>query len=244
MAPSLLSYTFSPIPATICPLLCPCNLYPCSFTPVLPSLFSHILHVCPFPQPYSPNPPPLTLILVAPSLHPYSCMPFLPSLQPLCHFSVHAVSIPAPPPLFFHSCSPIPASYPYPSVPAPKLSLLPLSFSSVQASPSLLLHSCFPLCSPILAPHPCSLSMLRVVKSSQLPAKIAAYLVSIDRLLCLAFLYRLFFLSKISLDWPLALTTQLSTSKLSGNPACSHRCSSSSASPSLLLCPFISIPAP
>ena len=29
-----------------------------------------------------------------------------------------------------------------------------------------------------------------VVKSSQLPAKIAAYLISIGRLLCLAFLYR------------------------------------------------------
>ena len=40
----------------------------------------------------------------------------------------------------------------------------------------------------------------RVVKSSQLPVKIAAYLVSIARLLCLAFLYRWCFLNKISLD--------------------------------------------
>ena len=208
MAPSLLSYTFSPIPATICPLLCPCNLYPCSFTPVLPSLFSHTLHVCPFPQPHSASPPHLFPISVAPSLHPYSCMPFLPSLQPLCRFSVHAVSIPAPPPLFFHSCSPVPASYPSPPVPAPKLSLLPLSFSSVRASLSLLLHSCFPLCSPILAPHPYSLSMLRVVKSSQLPAKIAAYLVSIGRLLCLAFLYGWHFLIKH--PWTGQLLWQLS----------------------------------
>ena len=58
----------------------------------------------------------------------------------------------------------------------------------------------------------------RVVKSSPLPAKIAAYLFSIGRLLCLAFLYRWHFLNKISLDWPLTLTTQLSTSKLSDNP--------------------------
>ena len=58
----------------------------------------------------------------------------------------------------------------------------------------------------------------RVVKSSRLPAKIAAYLVSIGRLLCLAFLYGWRFLNKISLDWPLTLTTQPSTSKLSDNP--------------------------
>ena len=58
----------------------------------------------------------------------------------------------------------------------------------------------------------------RVVKSSPLPAKIAAYLFSIGRLLCLAFLYRWLFLNKISLDWPLTLTTQPSTSKLSDNP--------------------------
>ena len=58
----------------------------------------------------------------------------------------------------------------------------------------------------------------RVVKSSQLPVKIAAFLVCIGRLLCLAFLYRWCFLNKISLDWPLTLTTQLSTSKLSDNP--------------------------
>ena len=58
----------------------------------------------------------------------------------------------------------------------------------------------------------------RVVKSSQPPAKIAAFLVSIGRLLCLAFLYRWHFVNKISLDWPLTLTTQPSTSTLSGNP--------------------------
>ena len=58
----------------------------------------------------------------------------------------------------------------------------------------------------------------RVVKSSPLLAKIAPYLFSIGRLLCLAFLYRWRFLNKISLDRPLTLTTQPSTSKLSDNP--------------------------
>ena len=58
-----------------------------------------------------------------------------------------------------------------------------------------------------------------VVKSSQLPAKITTHLVSIGWLHCLAFLYEWRFLNKISQDWPLALTTQLSTSKLSDNPA-------------------------
>ena len=57
----------------------------------------------------------------------------------------------------------------------------------------------------------------RVVKRSQLQAKIATYLVSIAKLLCLAFLYRWCFLNKISLDWPLTLATQPSTSKLSDN---------------------------
>ena len=56
-------------------------------------------------------------------------------------------------------------------------------------------------------------------KRSRLPAKIAAYLVSIGQLLCLAFLYRWCFLNKISLNWPLTLATQPSTSKLSDNPA-------------------------
>ena len=52
----------------------------------------------------------------------------------------------------------------------------------------------------------------RVVKSSRLLAKIAAYLViSIGRLLCLAFLYGWCFLNKISLDWLPTLTTQPST---------------------------------
>ena len=58
----------------------------------------------------------------------------------------------------------------------------------------------------------------RVVRSNWLPAKIAAYLVSIDWLLCLAVLYIWRFLNKISLDWPLTLTTQPSTLKLSDNP--------------------------
>ena len=52
----------------------------------------------------------------------------------------------------------------------------------------------------------------------ELSAKIAAYLVSVSWLLCLAFLYGWYFLNKIFLDWPLTLTTQPSTSKLSDNP--------------------------
>ena len=43
-------------------------------------------------------------------------------------------------------------------------------------------------------------------------------MVSIGWLLCLAVLYRWRFLNKISMDWPLTLTTQPSTSKLSNNP--------------------------
>ena len=39
------------------------------------------------------------------------------------------------------------------------------------------------------------------------------------QLLCLAFLYRWRFLNKVPLDWPLTLTTQPSTSKLSDDPA-------------------------
>ena len=61
--------------------------------------------------------------------------------------------------------------------------------------------------------------LYRVVKSRRLLLNIAAYLVSIGRLLCLAFLYRWRSLITISLDWPLALTTQPSTSKLSAIPA-------------------------
>ena len=60
------------------------------------------------------------------------------------------------------------------------------------------------------------------VKSSRLQAKIVAYLVSIGQLLCLAFLYGWRFLHKISLDWPLTLTPQPSTSKLSDNPVQTH----------------------
>ena len=55
--------------------------------------------------------------------------------------------------------------------------------------------------------------VLRVVKSSQLLAKIATCLVCIGQLLYLAFVYGWCFLNKISLDWPLTLTTQSSTSK-------------------------------
>ena len=47
------------------------------------------------------------------------------------------------------------------------------------------------------------------------------YLVTtLGQLLCLAFLYGWLFLTKISLDWPLTLTTQPSTSKLSDNHDC------------------------
>ena len=59
---------------------------------------------------------------------------------------------------------------------------------------------------------------IRVVKSSRLPVKIAAYLVSTGPLLCLAFRYRWRFLNKISLNWPLTLTTQPFTSNHSDNP--------------------------
>ena len=58
----------------------------------------------------------------------------------------------------------------------------------------------------------------RVVRSSPLLAKMAAYLVSVGQLLCLAFLDGRYFLNKISMDWLLTLTTQPSTSKLSDNP--------------------------
>ena len=75
----------------------------------------------------------------------------------------------------------------------------------------------------------------RVVKSSMLLSKITAYLVSIRWLL--AFPYGWHFSNKISLDWPLTLTTPLATSKLSDNPEChtaskfviiilTHECSS------------------
>ena len=60
--------------------------------------------------------------------------------------------------------------------------------------------------------------MVRVVQSSRLPAKLSAYLVSTGLLLRLAFLYGWRFLNEIFLDWPLTLTTQPSTSKLSDNP--------------------------
>ena len=65
----------------------------------------------------------------------------------------------------------------------------------------------------------CQSLLCTVVKSSWLPVKSAAYLGSIGRLLCLAFLCGWRFLNKISLDWLLTLTTQLSISKRSDNPA-------------------------
>ena len=58
----------------------------------------------------------------------------------------------------------------------------------------------------------------RVVKSSRPLPKIATYLLSIGRLLCLAFLCGWHFLDKASLEWLLTLTTQPTTSKLSDNP--------------------------
>ena len=72
---------------------------------------------------------------------------------------------------------------------------------------------------PLPPPPPKKLTIPKVVKSSRLPVKIAAYLVSIGRLLCLTFLYRWRFLNKISLDWLLTLATQPSTSNPSDNPA-------------------------
>ena len=62
---------------------------------------------------------------------------------------------------------------------------------------------------------------IEAVKSIRLPAKIAAYLISIGQLLWLAFLYIWCFFNKISLDWPLTLTSQPSISNLSENPASS-----------------------
>ena len=61
----------------------------------------------------------------------------------------------------------------------------------------------------------------RVVKSSRLLAKIATYLVSIRQILYSAWhisLQMAFLKFRISLDWPLTLKTQSSTSKRSGNP--------------------------
>ena len=57
----------------------------------------------------------------------------------------------------------------------------------------------------------------RVVISSRLLVKIFTYLASIGQLICLEFLHGWRFLNKISLDWPLTLTTQPSTSKRSNN---------------------------
>ena len=81
----------------------------------------------------------------------------------------------------------------------------------------------FTVCLPIQLWHNGGQSVIcRVLKSSRLPAKITAHLVSIGWLPYLAFLYGWCFLNKISLDWPLTLTTQPSTSKLFDNLASGH----------------------
>ena len=72
---------------------------------------------------------------------------------------------------------------------------------------------------PDLFYHFLKITCSRVVKSIRLPAKITAYLVSICGILWLAFLYIWRFLNKISVDWPLTLTSQPSISNLSENPA-------------------------
>ena len=62
----------------------------------------------------------------------------------------------------------------------------------------------------LFCPHPGGFDSSRVPTPGNLlpkAKKIAAYLVSISQLLCLAFLYGWHFLNKISLDWPLTLTT-------------------------------------
>ena len=68
---------------------------------------------------------------------------------------------------------------------------------------------------PLKIQTPCS----GLSKVAGCQCQINAYLVSISWLLCLASLYGWRFLNKISLDWPITLTTGLSTSKLSDNPA-------------------------
>ena len=57
-----------------------------------------------------------------------------------------------------------------------------------------------------------------IIATTEITAKIAAYLVSISQLLWSVFLYGWRSLNRKSLDWPLILTTQPSTSKLSDNP--------------------------
>ena len=78
-------YAFSPIPATPLPLLCPCSLYPCPSTPVLPFLLPYpsllSLPLCPCSQIILATPflllctsisVPATPFLL-PSLLPYPC---------------------------------------------------------------------------------------------------------------------------------------------------------------------------
>ena len=231
----------------------------CSPIPHLSGPIPALLYL--FSHPCNHLPAPLSLQSLSLLLHPCSsipvflyttCMPFSPA--PLCQSSspIPHLCSPIPPPLQLYAFSPIPATpllllrpcslYPaplsQPPIPAP-LSLLPNYRCYPFPSPLYKhLRPCYSI--PVSLSAPPSLLLIPVPYPCSGLSKVA----SCRRKLCLAFVYRLFFLSKISLDWPLALTTQLSTSKLSDNPACSHRCSGSSASPSLFLCPFISIPAP
>ena len=68
--------------------------------------------------------------------------------------------------------------------------------------------------------HPYCSGLSQVADCQQKSLTPLTYLVSIGQLLFLAFLYGWLFLTKISLDWLLTLTTQPSTSKLSDNPDC------------------------
>lgn len=156
MAPSLLSYTFSPIPATICLLLCPCNLYPCSFTPVLPSLFSR---TC---MPFSPAPLPQSSSPI-----PHLCSPIPAPLQLYAFYSIPATPLSLLRPCSLYPCpssSVLPSLLPYPSL----LSLPPCPCSQViLASPFLLLCTSIsipptPFLFPSLLPHSCSSSLFLI----------------------------------------------------------------------------------
>ena len=68
--------------------------------------------------------------------------------------------------------------------------------------------------------HPYCSGLSQVADCQQKSLTPLTYLVSIGGLLCLAFLFRWVFLTKISLNWLLTLTTQPSPSKLSDNPDC------------------------
>ena len=73
--------------------------------------------------------------------------------------------------------------------------------------------------------RPYYLGLSEVAGCQQKSLTLLTYLVSIGWLLCLAFLFRWVFLTKISLNWLLTLTTQPSPSKLSDNPDCQSRVS-------------------